>query len=52
MRLHDGGDDAEEGFHGGEAGANNAQFAFEIDPNGGRDDGVCSWELAGTQIRV
>lgn len=32
---------AEEGEEGGETGADDAEFGFEADPDGGVDDGPC-----------
>ena len=39
-RAHGGGDGAEEGFEGGQAGADDAQVGFEVDPDGGWDNGI------------
>ena len=36
-----GADGTEEGEEGGEAGADDAEFGFETDPDGGVDDGPC-----------
>lgn len=40
-REEAGPDGVEEGTHGGEAGADDADVAFDVDPDAGVDDGPC-----------